>query len=94
VACRSGRTQKKNDETLAAEIEAQRGNIPSNDEIISMIPSKAVREYLTKIGHQFSERDRFLLQIICQRYITCTNSHYSGYAFSLRWTELRGNSLG
>ena len=53
----------KNDEALAAEIEAQRGNIPSNDEIISMIPSKAVREYLTKIGHQFSERDRFLLRI-------------------------------
>ena len=26
-----------------------------------MIPSKTVREYLQKIGHQFSERDRYLL---------------------------------
>ena len=42
-------------------IEAEKPNIPSNEEIIKLIPSKAVREYLEKIGHQFSERDRFLL---------------------------------
>ncbi len=35
--------------------------IPSNDEIISMIPSKACREYLTKLKWEFSERDRELL---------------------------------
>ena len=39
----------------------EKANIPSNEEIIKMIPSKAVREYLQKIGHQFSERDRYLL---------------------------------
>lgn len=42
-------------------IEAEKTNIPSNEEIIKLIPSKAVREYLEQIGHQFSERDRFLL---------------------------------
>ena len=31
--------------------------IPSNDEIIAMIPSKTMREYLTKINWQFSERE-------------------------------------
>ena len=42
-------------------IESEKANIPSNEAIIKMIPSKAVREYLQKIGHQFSERDRYLL---------------------------------
>ncbi|MCR4822008.1 MAG: hypothetical protein K5873_03940 [Treponema sp.] len=32
----------------------EKANIPSNEEIIKMIPSKAVREYLQKIGHEFS----------------------------------------
>ena len=36
--------------------------LPSNDEIISLIPSKAVREYLIKNGHVFCERDRELLR--------------------------------
>lgn len=36
--------------------------IPSNDEIIAMIPSKTMREYLTKINWQFSERDRGILR--------------------------------
>lgn len=49
------------DARLEKLIESEKANIPSNDEIIKMIPSKAVREYLQKIGHQFSERDRYLL---------------------------------
>ena len=49
------------DARLEKLIESERTNIPSNEEIIKMIPSKAVREYLLKIGHQFSERDRYLL---------------------------------
>ena len=36
--------------------------IPSNDEIIAMIPSKTMREYLTNINWQFSERDRGILR--------------------------------
>ena len=36
--------------------------LPSNEEIISLIPSKAVREYLRKNGHVFGERDRELLR--------------------------------
>lgn len=49
------------DARLEKLIESEKANIPSNEEIIKMIPSKAVREYLQKIGHQFSERDRYLL---------------------------------
>ena len=59
----------ENEAELAAEIEAERDDIPSNGEIIKMIPSKAVREYLIKIGWQFSERDRFLLR----RYLAAKN---------------------
>ena len=36
--------------------------IPTNEEIIAMIPSKDVREYLIKIGWQFSEHDRDILR--------------------------------
>ena len=36
--------------------------IPTNEEIIAMIPSKTVREYLTKIKWQFSEHDRYILR--------------------------------
>ena len=43
------------------QLEAEREKIPTNDEIIAAIPSKAVREYLRKIGHKFSERDLALL---------------------------------
>lgn len=49
------------DARLEKLIESEKANIPSNEAIIKMIPSKAVREYLQKIGHQFSERDRYLL---------------------------------
>ncbi|MDY3885987.1 MAG: hypothetical protein SOZ24_01900 [Treponema sp.] len=49
------------DARLEKLIESEKANIPSNEEIIKMIPSKAVSEYLQKIGHQFSERDRYLL---------------------------------
>ena len=35
--------------------------IPTNEEIIAMIPSKDMREYLLKIGWQFSEHDRDIL---------------------------------
>lgn len=49
------------DARLEKLIESEKANIPSTEEIIKMIPSKAVREYLQKIGHQFSERDRYLL---------------------------------
>ena len=41
------------DARLEKLIESEKANIPSNEEIIKMIPSKAVREYLQKIGHQF-----------------------------------------
>ena len=37
--------------------------VPANDEIIEMIPSRAVKAYLRKIGHEFSEHDRELLRI-------------------------------
>ncbi|MCR5290066.1 MAG: hypothetical protein K6E51_08765 [Treponema sp.] len=52
------------DDMLDKEIEEKRsrGEIPSNEQIIAMIPSKAVREYLVKIGHVFSERDCELLR--------------------------------
>ena len=33
----------------------------TNEQIIGLFPSKAVREYLTKINWQFSERDRDIL---------------------------------
>ena len=36
--------------------------IPTNEEIISMIPSKDVREYLLKTGWQFSGHDRDILR--------------------------------
>ena len=36
--------------------------VPTNEEIIAMIPSKTVREYLTKIKWQFSEHDRDILR--------------------------------
>ena len=36
--------------------------IPTNEEIIEMIPSKDVREYLLKTGWQFSEHDRDILR--------------------------------
>ena len=36
--------------------------IPTNEEIIAMIPSKDVREYLIKIGWQFSEYERDILR--------------------------------
>ena len=49
------------DARLEKLIESEKENIPTNEEIIKMIPSKAVREYLEKTGHQFSERDRYLL---------------------------------
>jgi len=49
------------DARLEKLIESEKANIPSNEEIIKLIPSKAVREYLQKIGHQFSERNRYLL---------------------------------
>ena len=49
------------DARLEKLIESEKANIPSNEAIIKMIPSKAVCEYLQKIGHQFSERDRYLL---------------------------------
>ena len=49
------------DARLEKLIESEKANIPSNEAIIKMIPSKNVREYLQKIGHQFSERDRYLL---------------------------------
>ena len=32
----------------------EKANIPSNEEIIKMIPSKSLREYLGQIGHEFS----------------------------------------
>jgi len=32
----------------------EKANIPSNEAIIKMIPSKAMREYLQKTGHEFS----------------------------------------
>ena len=59
------------DEKLEKEIDEKRklGEIPTNEQIISMIPSKAVREYLVKIGHIFSERDREILR----RYIAPKN---------------------
>lgn len=53
--------RSEQDARLEKLIESEKANIPSNEEIIKMIPSKAVREYLQKIGHQFSERDRYLL---------------------------------
>lgn len=36
--------------------------IPTNEEIIAMIPSKDVREYLIRTGWQFSEHDRDILR--------------------------------
>ena len=33
----------------------------TNEQIIGLFPSKAVREYLTKINWQFSERERDIL---------------------------------
>ena len=36
--------------------------IPTNEEIIAMIPSKDVREYLLKINWQFSGHDRDILR--------------------------------
>lgn len=36
--------------------------IPTNEETVAMIPSKAVREYLLRINWQFSERDRDILR--------------------------------
>lgn len=53
--------RSEQDARLEKLIESEKANIPSNEAIIKMIPSKAVREYLQKIGHQFSERDRYLL---------------------------------
>lgn len=53
--------RKEQDARLEKLIEKDKQNIPSNEEIIEMIPSKAVREYLVKIGHKFSLRDRYLL---------------------------------
>ncbi|MBR1721877.1 MAG: hypothetical protein IJ727_05255 [Treponema sp.] len=52
----------ENEAELAKQIESCRASIPTNQEIISLIPSKAVREYLTKTGHKFSERERFILK--------------------------------
>jgi len=43
--------------------------IPTNEEIIEMIPSKAVREYLVKINWQFDEHERDILR----RYIKPRN---------------------
>ena len=43
--------RKEQDARLEKLIEKDKPNIPSNEEIIEMIPSKAVREYLVKIGH-------------------------------------------
>lgn len=52
------------DSELEKKIEAERalGAIPTNEEIIALIPSRAVREHLVKISHQFSERDRYILR--------------------------------
>ena len=54
------------DAALEKEIAEKRKSrgIPTNDEIIALIPSKAVRDYLVKIGHEFSERDR---ELLCRR---------------------------
>ena len=53
--------REEQDARLEKLIEKDKPNIPANEKIIEMIPSKAVREYLVKIGHEFSERDRYLL---------------------------------
>ena len=53
--------REEQDARLEKLIENDKPNIPVNEKIIEMIPSKAVREYLVKIGHEFSERDRYLL---------------------------------
>ena len=52
----------ENEAELAKLIERCRDSIPTNQKIISLIPSKAVRDYLVKIGHEFSERERFILK--------------------------------
>lgn len=54
--------REKNDAVLAKDVETERTEIPSTEEIIALIPSNAEREYLIKIGWQFSERDRLLLR--------------------------------
>ena len=46
----------------------------NNEEIIALIPSRAVREYLRKIGHRFDERERELLS----RYLTGEEPTYQG----------------
>ena len=59
------RTEREEcDAVLEKEIAEKRksSGIPTNDEIIALIPSKAVRDHLVKIGHEFSERDRELLR--------------------------------
>lgn len=52
----------ENEAELSNLIKESRAQIPTNQEIISLIPSKAVRDYLAKIGHEFSERERFILK--------------------------------
>lgn len=44
----------------AASMKQTENNI-TNEQIIALFPSKAVREYLTKINWQFSDRDREIL---------------------------------
>ena len=50
------------DEQLEKEMAESEMPVPSNEEIISLIPSKATRNYLIKTGHVFSERDREILR--------------------------------
>lgn len=43
--------REEQDARLEKLIEKDKPNIPANEKIIEMNPSKAVREYLVKIGH-------------------------------------------